>query len=66
MLVVIDETLFVSYGSDIRTVINLVDEHIGRFHLIHLFNMSRLLRLHGSVAVLYNSIGLVRTFSRAN
>lgn len=59
MLVVIDETLFVSYGSDIRTVINLVDEHIGRFHLIHFFNMSRLLRLHGSVAVLYNSTGLV-------
>ena len=32
MLVVIDETLYVSYGSDVRTVINLVDEHIGRFH----------------------------------
>ena len=32
MLVVIDETLYVSYGSDVRTIINLVDEHIGRFH----------------------------------
>ena len=38
MLVVIDETLYVSYGSDVRTVINLVDEHIGRFHLIHFLN----------------------------
>ena len=31
MLVVVDETLYVSYGSEVRTVINLVDEHIGRF-----------------------------------
>ena len=37
MLVVIDETLYVSYGSDIRTVINLVDEHIGRYHLTRSF-----------------------------
>ena len=36
MLVVVDETLYVSFGSDVRTVINLVDEHIGKYHLIRL------------------------------
>ena len=39
MLIVIDETLYVSYGSDVRTVINLVDEHIGKYHLIRFFNL---------------------------
>ena len=38
MLVVVDETLYLSLGSDVRTVINLVDEHIGKFHLIR-FNI---------------------------
>ena len=37
ILVVIDETLYVSYGSEVRTVINLVDEHIGRYHLTRSF-----------------------------
>ena len=37
MLVVVDETLYVSYGSEVRTVINLVDEHIGRFSFNSLF-----------------------------
>ena len=39
MLIVIDETLYVSYGSDVRTIINLVDEHIGKYHLIRFFNL---------------------------
>ena len=41
MLVVIDETLYVSYGSDVDRIINLVDEHIDDLNRIFHRNIFR-------------------------
>ena len=41
MLIVIDETLYTSYGSDVDRIINLVDEHIDDLNRIFQRNVFR-------------------------
>ena len=34
MLIVVDDTLYTSYGSDVEVIVNLVDEHIDELNRI--------------------------------